>query len=47
MLEERENNLIEKQKEVQTEQMEIEEIKNQQIELLEKLLAFLKMKQKT
>ncbi len=42
MLEERENNLIDKQKDVQLEQMEIEKIKQEQIELLERIAGFSK-----
>lgn len=42
MLEERENNLINKQKEIQSEQAKVEEIKNEQINLLEKIAGFSK-----
>ncbi len=46
MLEERENNLIEKQKEIQKDYMEIEEIKNEQVKLLEKISGFSKSEAK-
>jgi len=42
MLEEKENNIIEKQKEIQKEQERTEEIKKEQIELLEKIAGYSK-----
>lgn len=42
MLEEKENNLINKQKEVQDEKVKVDEIKKEQIELLEKIAKFSK-----
>jgi len=42
MLEERENNLVNKQKEIQKEQDKVEEIKKEQIELLEKIAGYSK-----
>ncbi|MGE5455792.1 MAG: ribonuclease Y [Ignavibacteriales bacterium] len=43
MLEEKENNIIEKQKEIQKEQERAEEIKKEQIELLEKIAGYSKI----
>ena len=42
MLEERENNLVNRQREIQKEQDKVEEIKKQQIELLEKIAGYSK-----
>ena len=42
MLEERENNLVNKQREIQKEQDKVEEIKKQQVELLEKIAGYSK-----
>ncbi|HHW69554.1 MAG TPA: ribonuclease Y, partial [Tenericutes bacterium] len=42
MLEEKENNLVNKQKEIQKEQAEVEELKKQQIDLLEKIAGYSK-----
>lgn len=42
LLEERENNLVNKQKEVQKEQDKVEDIKKQQVELLEKIAGYSK-----
>ena len=42
MLEERENNIINKQREIQKEQEKVEEIKNEQITLLEKISGYSK-----
>mgnify|MGYP004625439445 FL=1 len=42
MLEEKENNIINKQKELQKEQAEVEEIKKQQIDLLDKIAGYSK-----
>ena len=46
MLEERENNLISKQKEIQNEQVKVEEIKNKQIDLLEQISGYSKTEAK-
>ena len=42
MLEERENNLVNKQREIQKEQDKVEEIKKQQVDLLEKIAGYSK-----
>ena len=42
MLEERENNLVNKQREIQKEQDKVEDIKKQQVELLEKIAGYSK-----
>lgn len=42
MLEEKENNLVNKQREIQKEQDKVEEIKKQQVELLEKIAGYSK-----
>ncbi|MEG0826109.1 MAG: ribonuclease Y [Bacilli bacterium] len=42
MLEEKENNLINKQKSIQEEQVKVEEIRKQQVELLEKIAGYSK-----
>ena len=42
MLEDKENNLIEKQKDIQKEQAKVEEIKKEQIDLLEKIAGYSK-----
>lgn len=42
MLEEKENNLIKKQKDIQEEQASVEEIKKQQVDLLEKIAGYSK-----
>lgn len=42
LLEEKENNLVNKQKEIQKEQDKVEEIKKQQVELLEKIAGYSK-----
>ena len=42
MLEEKENNLINKQKDIQKEQVEVENIKKEQVELLEKIAGYSK-----
>jgi len=42
MLEERENNLVNKQREIQKEQDKVEEIKKEQVDLLEKIAGFSK-----
>ncbi len=46
MLEEKENNLINKQKEVQDEKVKVDEIKKEQIEMLEKIAGFSKKEAK-
>lgn len=46
MLEEKENNLINKQKSIQDEQVKVEEIKNEQIALLEKIAGYSKKQAK-
>ena len=46
MLEEKENILIDKQKDIQNEKVKIEEIKNEQVELLEKISGFSKKEAK-
>lgn len=46
MLEEKENILIDKQKDIQNEQVKIEEIKKEQVELLEKISGFSKKEAK-
>ena len=46
MLEEKENMLIEKQKDIQNEQVKIDEIKKEQVELLEKISGFSKKEAK-
>ncbi len=46
MLEDKENNLINKQKEVQKEQAEVERIKQEQVELLEKIAGYSKAEAK-
>ncbi len=46
MLEDKENNLINKQKEVQKEQAEVEKIKQEQVELLEKIAGYSKAEAK-
>lgn len=45
MLEEKENNIINKQKELQKEQVELEDIKQEQIKLLESIAGYSKIKQ--
>jgi ribonuclease Y len=46
MLEDKENNLIDKQKEVQKEQAEVERVKQEQVELLEKIAGYSKSQAK-
>lgn len=46
LLEEKENNLINKQKDIQTEQARVEEIKKEQVELLEKIAGYSKKEAK-
>ena len=46
MLEEKENMLIEKQKDIQNEQVKVEEIKKEQVDLLEKISGFSKKEAK-
>ena len=46
MLEEKENNLINKQKDIQTEQARVEEIKKEQVDLLEKIAGYSKKEAK-
>lgn len=46
MLEDKENNLIEKQKDIQNKQVEIEKLKNEEIELLEKIAGYSKKEAK-